>query len=123
MRYVFLEDVTKWVDEESPVNIIYLYFKNAFDKVPHQGLLFKLKAHGWIEKWVIGRRQRIVADREVSNYISCLRTIQKCLEKSNVMQIYSNDLNKLTEWSEKWQVLFNFGKCKCLHTGHGNEDA
>ena len=25
--------------------------------------------------------------------------------------------------SEKWQMLFNFGKCKCLHTGHGNEDA
>ena len=33
------------------------------------------------------------------------------------------DPTKLTEWSEKWQMLFNFGKCKCLHTGHGNEDA
>ena len=20
-------------------------------------------------------------------------------------------------------MLFNFGKCNCLHTGHGNEDA
>ena len=20
-------------------------------------------------------------------------------------------------------MLFKFGKCKCLHTGHGNEDA
>ena len=20
-------------------------------------------------------------------------------------------------------MLFNFGKCKCLHTGHGNKDA
>ena len=20
-------------------------------------------------------------------------------------------------------MLFNFGKCMCLHTGHGNEDA
>ena len=20
-------------------------------------------------------------------------------------------------------MLFNFGKCKCLHTGHGNEEA
>ena len=29
----------------------------------------------------------------------------------------------MTEWSEKWQMLFNFGKCKCLHTCHGNEDA
>ena len=23
-------------------------------------------------------------------------------------------------WSEKWQMLFNVGKCKCRHTGSGN---
>ena len=53
----FLEDVTKWVYEGSPVDIIYLDLKKAFDKVPHQRLLLKLKAHGigngminWIEK-------------------------------------------------------------------------
>ena len=38
-------------------------------------------------------------------------------------QHLQDDLNKLIEWSEKWQMLFNFGKCKCLHTGHGNENA
>ena len=36
-------------------------------------------------------------------------------------QHLQNDLDKLV-WSEKWQMLFNFGKCKCLHTGHGNWD-
>ena len=35
-------------------------------------------------------------------------------------QHLQDDLNKLTEWSEK--SMFNFGKCTCLHTGHGNED-
>ena len=30
------------------------------------------------------------------------------------------DIDKLIRWSEKWQMLFNFGKCKCLHTGSGN---
>ena len=29
-------------------------------------------------------------------------------------------IDKLVKWSEKWQMLFNFGKCKCLHTGPGN---
>ena len=38
-------------------------------------------------------------------------------------QQLQDDLNKLTEWSENWQMLFNYGKCKCLHSGHGNEDA
>ena len=33
-----------------------------------------------------------------------------------------NDLDKLVKWSEKWQMLLNFGKCKCLHIGHGNLD-
>ena len=37
-------------------------------------------------------------------------------------QLLQNDLYKLVKWSEKWQMLFNFGKCKCLHTGHGNLD-
>ena len=37
-------------------------------------------------------------------------------------QHLQNDLDKLVKWSEKWQMLFNFGKCKCLHTGHGNFD-
>ena len=51
----------------SPVDIIYLDFQKAFDKVPHQILLLKLKAHGvgegiidWIEKWLIDSRQRVV---------------------------------------------------------------
>ena len=30
--------------------------------------------------------------------------------------------DRLVKWSEKWQMLFNFGKCECLHTGHGNLD-
>ena len=39
-----------------------------------------------------------------------------------INNIYKNDLDKLVKWSEKWQMLFNLGKCKCLHTGHGNLD-
>ena len=31
-----------------------------------------------------------------------------------------DDIDKFVRWSEKWQMLFNFGKWKCLHTGPGN---
>ena len=47
--------------------------------VPRQRLLLKLKAHGigdglihWIEQWLTDRRQRVVVDREVSNWKSVL---------------------------------------------------
>ena len=69
----FLEEITKWIDVGSPVDIIYLDFQKAFDKVPHQRLLLKLKAHGigdsitdWIAQWLTDRRQRVVVDGEVS---------------------------------------------------------
>ena len=31
-----------------------------------------------------------------------------------------NDLDKLIEWSEKWQMLFNYDKCHCLQIGYHN---
>ena len=62
------------MDGGSPVDIIYLDFQKAFDKVPHQILMLKLKSHGigisiisWIEQWLTDRRQRVVVDGEVSN--------------------------------------------------------
>ena len=65
----FLEEITKWIDEGSPVDIIYLDFQKTFDKVPHQKLLLKLKAHGirdgiidWIEQWLTDRKQRFKLD-------------------------------------------------------------
>ena len=49
----FFEEITKWVEEGSPVDVIYLDFPKAFDKVPHQ----ILKSHdmgnsliNWIEQ-------------------------------------------------------------------------
>ena len=79
MCYVLFEEITKWVDEGSPVDVIYLDFQKAFDKVPHQRLILKLKSHGmgnsiinWIEQWLTDRRQRVVVDGEVSSWKSVL---------------------------------------------------
>ena len=70
----FLEEMTKWVDEGSQVDVIYLNFQKAFDKVPHQRLILQLKSHGmansiinWTEQWVTDRRQTVVVDGEVSS--------------------------------------------------------
>ena len=75
----FFEEINKWVDDGSPVDVVYLDFQKAFDKVPHQRLILKLKAHGigndvinWIEKWLTHRRQRVIVDGEISNWKSVL---------------------------------------------------
>ena len=42
----FLDKVTSCVNEGRSADVIYLDFAKAFDKVPHQRLLIKLRAHG-----------------------------------------------------------------------------
>jgi ribonucleases P/MRP protein subunit RPP40 len=37
----FVENVTEWVDNGEPVDLIYLDFQKAFDKVPHRELVHK----------------------------------------------------------------------------------
>ena len=155
----FLEEITKWVDDGSPVDAVYLDFQKAFDKVPHQRLL--LKAHddviNWIEKLLTHRRQRVIVNREISNWKSVLSGVpqgsvlgpilfliyindlendisSKVLNFADDKKVFrkvtndtdkqslQDDLDKLVKWSEKWQMVFNFGKYKCIHTGHGNMD-
>jgi len=42
----FLETVTACIDNKVNIDTVYLDLAKAFDKVPHQRLLLKLKAHG-----------------------------------------------------------------------------
>ena len=76
---MFFEEITKWVDDGSPVDVVYLDFQKDFDKVPHQRLLLKQKSHGighdvinWIGKWLTHRKQRVIVDGEISNWKSVL---------------------------------------------------
>ena len=146
------------------MDVVYLDFQKAFDKVPHQRLILKLKAHGigndvnnWIEKWLTHRRQRAIADGVISNWKSVLSALPqgsvlgpilfliyindldddistKVLRFADDTKVFrkvthdtdkqslQDDLDKLFKWSEKWQILLNFGKCKCIHIGYGNMD-
>ena len=39
---VFLDKITEWVDQGEMVDVVFLDFAKAFDKVPHQRLLLKV---------------------------------------------------------------------------------
>ena len=48
-----------------------------------------------------------------------IKLFRKTKEIGDKQKLQDN-IDKLVRWSEKGQMLFNVGKCKCLHTGPGN---
>ena len=71
----FFEAVAGEVDRGEPVDVLYFDFRKAFDRVPHQRLLLKMKALGievrlldWIREWLKERRQRVVLGGEFSDW-------------------------------------------------------
>ena len=71
----FLEEITEAVDNGDEVDIIYLDFCKAFDKVPHKRLLKKIEGYGikgqilkWIEAFLSNRKQRVMINGSFSEW-------------------------------------------------------
>ena len=93
------------MDDGSPVDVIYLDFRKASDKVPHQRLILKLKSHGmgnsiinWTEQWLTGRRQRVVVDGEVSSWKSVLSGVPQVFVLGPILCLIYVYINDLEEW-------------------------
>ena len=90
------------MDEGSTVDVIYLDFQKAFDKVPHERLILKLKSHGmgnsiisWIEQWLNDRRQMVVVDGEVSSWNPVLSGVPRGSVIGPILfLVYINDLEE-----------------------------
>lgn len=158
----FYDKLFTYNDMTKSLDIIYLDFQKAFDKVPHLKLLDKLEKMGikgkilaWIKSWLTGRRQRVVIngvesewqqvtsgvpqgsvlgpilfliyindiDIGLNNIISKFADDTKigfCVLNEDDRNRLQSDLNKIVEWSEKWQMPFNVDKCQVLQVGSKN---
>ena len=64
------------LDQGHSVDTLYLDFAKAFDSVPHERLLEKVKGYGirgdifeWIRLFIKGRRQRVVVNGKKSTWL------------------------------------------------------
>ena len=71
-----VDSVLRSLNDGSEVDVIYLDFSKAFDKVDHNILLAKLKRYGitgklytWIESFLRGRKQAVVVDGQKSEFV------------------------------------------------------
>ena len=69
----FFETVSLNLDNANSIDVIYLDFSKAFDKVPRRELIQKMEAHGisnnvllWINNWLCDRRQRVILNGATS---------------------------------------------------------
>ena len=159
-----MEDIYRQHDKNKQVDMLILDFTKAFDTVPHQRLLMKLKHYGidsnlhrWISSWLTERTQQVVVDGDYSSYkqvrsgvpqgtvlgplmfLLYINDIGDHLNHSTIRlfaddcllyRTISNqddadrlqdDLDKLQEWTETWQMNFNAKKCYLLST-HSKRD-
>ena len=155
----FLDIAYDSFDKGKQLDVAYLDFSKAFDRVPHKRLGLQLENHGicgrigaWIQDWLTERQQRVILNGKKSAWATVLsgvpqgsvlgpllflifiNTIEnnidsKVLKFADDMKVFrviggnhdedtlQIDLDRLVEWSRKWQMNFNFDKCKLMNIG------
>ena len=100
-----LDKWTKAIEQGESIDAIYLDFAKAFDMVPHQRLLVKLKGYGicgkvlqWIAAFLDGRCQRVIINGSKSSWSPVMSGIPQGSVLGPILFVcYVNDMPEVVD--------------------------
>ena len=121
---IFYGNIVKWVDKGLIVDVIFMDFSKAFDRVSHSLLISKLRLLGfdgklvdWIESFLVGRTMSV----SVSGKLSSVRNVSSGVPQGSVLGpimflIYVNYITR--EINSDWKAFADdFKLCVCYPRG------